>query len=155
MQRGDTPDLIPSAMIGKPAPSFDLPALKTDKTGLRSTDLPGRVTLVNFFASWCLPCRAEHPLLVELAGTGKLRLVGIAYKDKPDDTLAWLGKLGDPYQALAVDQSGRTAIDFGVYGVPESYLIDRAGVIRFRQVGPFSRDDIQGKLLPLVAELSR
>jgi DsbE subfamily thiol:disulfide oxidoreductase len=149
------PQLIPSPMIDKPAPAFDLPPLKTDKPGLASADLQGKVTLVSFFASWCIPCRTEHPLLMDLAASGKLRVVGINYKDKPEDALAWLGKLGDPYAAIGADRDGRVGIDFGVYGVPESYLIDKQGRIRFKQTGPFTPEDISKKLLPMVAELSK
>jgi len=149
------PQLIPSPMIGKPAPAFALPPLKTDKPGLAAADLQGKVTLVSFFASWCIPCRAEHPLLMELAATHQVNLVGINYKDKPEDGLAWLGKLGDPYAAIGADRDGRVGIDFGVYGVPESYLIDKQGRIRFKQTGPFTAEDISNKLLPLVAELSK
>jgi len=149
------PQLIPSPMIDKPAPAFALPPLKTDKPGLASADLQGKVTLVSFFASWCVPCRAEHPLLMELAATHQVNLVGVNYKDKPEDALAWLGKLGDPYAAIGADRDGRVGIDFGVYGVPESYVIDKQGRIRFKQTGPFTVEDISNKLLPLVAELSK
>jgi len=152
---GDTPDLIPSVMINRPVPTFSLPALKADKPGLSNEDFRGRVTLVNFFSSWCVPCRAEHPLLVALAKQGKVALVGVDYKDKPADGLDWLDRLGDPFERIAADRDGRVAIDWGVYGVPESYLVDREGRIRFKQVGPFSEQDIQTKLLPLVAELSK
>ena len=150
---GYSPSIIPSAMIDKPAPDFDLPPLRPDAPGVRQADLKGLVTLVNFFASWCVPCRVEHPLLSKLAD--RVVLIGIDYKDKPDDAIAWLNRLGDPYRAVAADRDGRVAIDFGVYGVPESYLIDRQGRIRYKQVGPFTDDDISDKLLPLVAELSK
>ena len=157
--RGDAPNLIPSVMIDKPAPGFDLPPLTQDRPGMAAADLSGQVTLVNFFSSWCIPCRAEHPLLVDLmAQPGvkeRLRLVGIDYKDRPEDGRGWLSRLGNPYQAIGIDRDGRVVIDFGVYGVPESYLIDRTGRIRYKQVGPFTPDDIRGKLLPLLAELSK
>lgn len=155
IDKGDAPNMIPSVMIDKPVPAFDLPPLSDAKPGLKVADLQGKVTLINFFASWCVPCRAEHPLLMELAKTGKVALVGINYKDKPEDATAWLNRLGDPYAALAADRDGRTGIDFGVYGVPESYLIDKNGRIRFKQTGPFTPEDITGKLLPLVAELNK
>jgi DsbE subfamily thiol:disulfide oxidoreductase len=150
--RGATPDLIPSALIGKPAPQFDLPPLLADKPGLKTADLAGKVTVINIFASWCVPCRAEHPLLAELKGKGAM-LAGIAYKNKPEDAKAWLGEMGDPYDALAADAEGRTAIDFGVYGVPESYLVDKQGIIRFKQTGPLTPEAIRDKLLPLIREL--
>lgn len=153
MERGDMPNMIPSAMIDKPAPEFDLPPLLLEKAGLKTADLQGQVTLVNFFASWCIPCRVEHPLLTQLAG--RVRLVGIVYKDKPEDARAWLSRLGDPYKALAQDRDGRVGIDFGVYGVPESYLIGKDGRIRFKQVGPFTPEDISNKLVPLLAELQK
>jgi DsbE subfamily thiol:disulfide oxidoreductase len=157
IDRGDAPDLIPSVMIDKEAPGFDLPPLLLNKAGAKSADLQGKVTLINFFSSWCIPCRAEHPLLVDLMSTAKdrLTLIGIDYKDRPEDGRAWLGRLGDPYQAIAMDRDGRVGIDFGVYGVPESYLIDRQGRIRYKQIGPFTPEDIHGKLLPLLAELSK
>ena len=153
MERGDMPNNIPSPMISKPAPEFDLPPLVLDRPGLKLGDLKGKVTLVNFFASWCVPCRVEHPLLSQLAD--RVNLVGVAYKDKPEDSRAWLSRLGDPYKALAMDRDGRVGIDFGVYGVPESYLIDKNGVIRFKQTGPFSPDDIAQKLIPMLAELQK
>lgn len=157
--KGDAPNMIPSVMIDKPAPGFDLPPLVLDRPGLKSTDLGGKVTLVNFFSSWCIPCRSEHPLLVDLMGQssvkGRLQLVGIDYKDKPEDGRGWLSRLGNPYDAIAMDRDGRVGIDFGVYGVPESYLIDRQGRIRYKQVGPFTPDDIREKLMPLVAELNK
>jgi DsbE subfamily thiol:disulfide oxidoreductase len=153
MQKGDTPNLIPSVMINKPAPSFDLPALLLDKPGLKSDDLKGQVTLVNFFASWCIPCRVEHPLLSQLGS--HVKLVGIVYKDKPEAARGFLDTLGDPYKAIAQDRDGRVGIDFGVYGVPESYLIDKEGRIRYKQVGPFTPEDINGKLIPMLAELNK
>jgi DsbE subfamily thiol:disulfide oxidoreductase len=153
LQPGYSPSLVPSALINKPVPDFDLPPLRPDKQGLKQADLKGQVTLVNFFASWCVPCRIEQPLLGPLAN--RVVVVGIDYKDKPEDAVAWLNRWGDPYRALAADREGRVAIDFGVYGVPESYLIDKQGRIRYKQVGPFTPDDINDKLLPLVAELSK
>ncbi len=149
------PTLVPSVMIGKPVPEFALPPLGIGMPGLKSAELKGHVTLINFFASWCVPCRAEHPLLVDLAQDKRLEIDGIAYKNKPDDTNAYLAELGNPYARVVLDQPGRTAIDFGVYGVPESYLIDRDGRIRFRQVGPLTEAVIEGQLKPLIAELSK
>jgi cytochrome c biogenesis protein CcmG/thiol:disulfide interchange protein DsbE len=149
------PTLVPSVMIDKPAPEFDLPPLVAGAPGLKSDELKGQVTLINFFASWCVPCRAEHPLLLTLAQDKRLQLDGIAYKNKPEDAASYLAELGNPYARVVLDQPGRTAIDFGVYGVPESYLIDRDGRIRFRQVGPLTEDVIEGKLKPLIAELTR
>ena len=153
MQQGELPDSIKTVMIGKAAPDFALPPLLTDKPGVSRADLDGKVTLVNFFASWCIPCRVEHPLLARLAG--KVALVGIAYKNEPAEARSWLAALGDPYQAVAIDRDGRTAIDFGLYGVPESYLIDRQGRIRYVWKNPFTPQEISDRLLPMIAELSR
>jgi len=152
--QGDSPSAIPSVMIDKPAPQFDLPPLYDGKAGLSSAGLQGKVTLVNFFASWCIPCRAEHPLLAGLTGKGFV-LVGVNYKDKPEDAKAWLDRLGNPYDVLVADRQGQTGIDFGVYGVPESYLIDKQGRIRFKQTGPFTPETIEKDLLPRVAELNK
>lgn len=146
------PSLLPSALLDKPAPEFDLPGLG-DKSGLAKSDLLGHVVLVNFFASWCAPCRVEHPLLMRLAEEGKITLYGIDYKDKPEDASRLLGQLGDPYRRIGVDREGRTAIDFGVYGVPETYVVDKAGRIRYRQVGPIAPEDYDQKLLPLLKQL--
>jgi cytochrome c biogenesis protein CcmG/thiol:disulfide interchange protein DsbE len=149
------PSLVPSVMIDRPVPQFELPTLSPDAPGLKSSDLKGHLALVNFFASWCVPCRAEHPLLLDLAKDKRIELVGIAWKNKPEDARDFIAELGDPYAVTVADQSGRTGIDFGVYGVPESYLIDKQGKIRFRQVGPFTESDIRTKLDPLIAELSK
>ncbi len=149
---GDTPDLVPSVLIDKPAPSFALPPLYADQRGFKTADLKGHVTLVNFFASWCLPCRAEHPLLKTLTGHG-IVLVGVNYKDKPEAGQAFLAELGNPYAVVAADREGRTAIDFGLYGVPESYLIDKNGVIRFKQTGPLTEDVMRQQILPLAEKL--
>jgi cytochrome c biogenesis protein CcmG, thiol:disulfide interchange protein DsbE len=146
------PALLPSALIDQPAPQFDLPGLG-DKPGLATADLGGRVVLVNFFASWCAPCRVEHPLLMRLAAEGRVALYGIDYKDKPEDATRLLAQLGDPYHRIGIDRAGRTAIDFGVYGVPETYVVDQAGRIRYRQVGPITPEDYDGKLLPLLKQL--
>jgi DsbE subfamily thiol:disulfide oxidoreductase len=153
MERGDMPNDIKTVLIDKPAPEFQLPPLLMDKPGLASGDLVGKVTLVNFFASWCIPCRAEHPLLSQLKG--QVAVVGIAYKNDAADARGWLAALGDPYDAIALDRDGRVAIDFGVYGVPESYLIDRAGRIRYAWKKPFTPQEIRTTLLPLVAELNK
>lgn len=151
---GRDPSLVPSALIGKPTPNFALPALLDGKAGLATADLKGRVTLVNFFASWCVPCRAEHPLLMRLMQNG-VELNGIDYKDKPEDAQRWLGELGDPFKRIAADRGGGVAIDWGVYGVPETYVIDKAGMIRFKQVGPLTPDVVKKTILPLVRALSK
>jgi len=141
-------------LINKPAPAFDLPPLFTGQAGFKTADLRGKVTLINFFASWCVPCRAEHPMLPQITKAG-IVLVGINYKDRPEDAKAWLAELGSPYNAVAADANGRTGIDFGVYGVPESYLIDKQGVIRFKQTGPLTPEIITNQLIPLAEKLSK
>ena len=147
------PSLLPSAMIDKPAPDFTLPALESDRPGLARADLGGKPALVNFFASWCLPCRAEHATLAGLAASGDVPLYGIAYKDRPAESQRFLGELGDPYQRIGIDAEGRTAIDFGVYGVPETYIVDATGAIRYRWVGPLTADALSTEILPRLAAL--
>lgn len=154
IEEGNLPNMIPSVMINKPAPTYALPSLIAGKPDVTSADLKGHVTLVDVFASWCVPCRVEHPLLADIKKAG-ITLVGINYKDQPGDARAWLEKLGNPYDAIGADRDGRTGIDFGVYGVPESYLIDKQGVIRFKQTGPLTSEDIKNNLLPLAKELNR
>lgn len=154
INNGNMPNMIPSVMIDRPMPLFDLPSLIEGKPALTSESLKGRVTLIDVFASWCVPCRAEHPYLSEIKKSG-LVLIGINYKDKPKDALVWLEKLGNPYDAIGSDLDGRVGIDFGVYGVPESYLIDKQGIIRFKQTGPLTPEDIQNNLLPLIKELNK
>lgn len=153
LREGRDPSLVPSALIDQPMPAFDLPPMSDKLPGLASADLAGKVAVINFFASWCLPCRAEHPLLAGLASTPDVALYGILYKDEPGAAAGWLEELGNPYRAIGVDADGRTAIDFGLYGVPETYVIDRAGRIRFRQVGPLDQRVIVETLLPLLKTL--
>jgi cytochrome c biogenesis protein CcmG, thiol:disulfide interchange protein DsbE len=148
------PRLLPSALIDRPAPDFDLPGLYQSGDRLSRKDLDGRVTLVNFFASWCAPCREEHPQLMALGRQPEVTLSGVAYKDKPEESRGFLDRLGDPYGRVGVDRTGTTAIDFGVYGVPESYIVDGTGHIRYRHVGPLTADDIRDKILPLIQRLT-
>src|SRR5919199_2784257 len=151
------PHTLPSAMIDQPAPEFSLPGLG-DRPGLGKNDLVGAgkgPTLVNFFASWCVPCRVEHPLLMRLSEEGKVRLEGIAYKDKTEDTARFLAQLGDPFKRIGVDADGRVGIDFGVYGVPETYVVDRDGKIRYRHVGPLTPEAYDTKIAPLLRELAQ
>jgi|HubBroStandDraft_1064217.scaffolds.fasta_scaffold00065_18 DsbE subfamily thiol:disulfide oxidoreductase len=150
---GISPTELPSAMIDQPAPDFTLPALVGDRPGLARADLVGKPTLVNFFASWCIPCRLEHGTLSGFAASGRVAVVGVAYKDKPDDSKRFLAELGDPYQRIGVDADGRTAIDFGVYGVPETYIVDASGAIRYRWVGPLTPEGLQDEILPRLAAL--
>ena len=149
------PKLVPSPMIGKPAPAFALAGLRGNDGQVSNARFEGKVTLVNFFASWCVPCRIEHPLLMELARAGSVQIVGVNYKDKPEDALGWLRQLGDPYSLIGADRDGRAAIEWGVYGVPESYIVDRQGHIRFKQVGPITADVWRKDMQPLIKELSR
>jgi cytochrome c biogenesis protein CcmG, thiol:disulfide interchange protein DsbE len=145
---------LPSAMIEKPAPDFDLAALGGGKT-LALDALKGHPFVINFFASWCVPCRIEHPLLMRLAEQNHLPLYGIAYKDKPDDSSRLLATFGDPYRGVGVDRDGRVGLDFGVYGVPETYVIDRTGTIRKRFVGPLTAETVDHELLPLLKQLGQ
>ncbi len=148
------PSILPSALIGRPVPTFDLPPIEgIDRPGLSSADLKGRAVLVNVFASWCVPCRAEHPILLRLADSG-VPIYGINYKDKPDQIDAWLGELGDPFRRIGADRTGRVAIDWGVYGVPETFVIDAEGRIRHKFVGPLMPQDVDQTLLPMLAELN-
>lgn len=148
------PDSIPSALLDKPAPAFDLPAVEgLGVPGLRSADLAGQVTVLNFWASWCLPCRAEHPLLVELAREPGVRLVGIDYKDKPEDARTFLLGLGNPFALIGADADGRAGIEWGISGVPETFILDAQGIVRFRWVGPLTRVDLDEKILPLIRSL--
>jgi cytochrome c biogenesis protein CcmG, thiol:disulfide interchange protein DsbE len=147
------PHLLPSAMIDRPAPDFVLPGLYETAGGLTRKDLEGRVTLVNFFASWCAPCREEHAELMALAKRHDLTLYGVAYKDKAEESRRFLDRLGNPYEHVGVDRNGMTAIDFGVYGVPETYVVDGSGHIRYRHVGPLTAEDAKGKVLPLIERI--
>ena len=148
------PHLLPSALIDRPAPEFALPGLYDAAEGLSRQDLGGEATLVNFFASWCAPCREEHAELMALARRPGVTLEGVAYKDKPEDARRFLDRLGNPYHRIGVDRNGATAIDFGVYGVPETYVVDGGGHIRYRQVGPLSPEDVAGKILPLLGQIA-
>jgi DsbE subfamily thiol:disulfide oxidoreductase len=147
------PQILPSAMINKPAPSFDLAPLNGGGN-LSLAGLKGQVVLVNFFASWCIPCREEHPILMRLAEQEHVPLYGIDYKDRPEDARRVLAQLGDPYRLIGVDPDGVTGLDFGVYGVPETYVIDKTGTIRKRFVGPLTAEALQKELLPLLKQLN-
>lgn len=148
------PGELPSAMIDLPAPEFTLGGLG-DKPGLARADVAGEVVLINFFASWCVPCRAEHPLLMRLSADLNAPLYGVDYKDKPEDAIRFLTQLGDPFRRIGVDRDGRTFIDFGAYGVPETYVIDKTGRIRLRVVGPLTPETVSRELAPLVKALQR
>ena len=151
---GRDTSVVPSALIGSPAPQTALPPLENSGLpGLDSSAFAGKVTLVNVWASWCAPCRQEHPLLMELAKDGRIAVAGLNYKDQPQNARRFLGNLGNPYAAIGVDASGRTAIDWGVYGVPETFVIDKQGVIRYKQIGPITPEALEATILPLIRKL--
>jgi cytochrome c biogenesis protein CcmG/thiol:disulfide interchange protein DsbE len=149
------PREVPSPLIGKPAPAFALAQLHQPGKTLTTADMRGQVWLLNVWASWCVSCRVEHPLLIDLAKANVVPVIGLAYKDKPEDGLAWLAANGDPYKLSIVDRDGRVGIDFGVYGVPETFVIDKSGIIRYKQIGPLTADALKQTILPLVRELQR
>jgi cytochrome c biogenesis protein CcmG/thiol:disulfide interchange protein DsbE len=152
--QSDDPSIVPSALVGKPAPHFDLPPLQgSGVPGLSSADLTaGRVTVINVWASWCGPCRLEHPALMELSRRDDLVIAGINYKDEPSNALRFLQSLGNPYDVVGVDPKGRAAIDWGVYGVPETFVVDGKGIIRFKWVGPISDAGARGRLEDAIRE---
>jgi len=147
------PREIPSPLVGRPVPQFQLAAVKGRTLGLASSDLRGDVSIVNVFASWCVACRDEHPLWMTLARQNVVPIHGLNYKDKPDDAARWLGDLGDPYQRTGADLDGRVGIEWGVYGVPETYVVDKRGVIRDKVIGPINPKIVAERLLPLVRRL--
>lgn len=147
------PREVPSPLIGKSIPEFSLPKLEKENSVVTSKTFDGTVWVLNVFASWCTPCLDEHPMLMELASQNRVIVVGLNYKDGFQNAADWLGKHGNPYSAVAVDTDGLVGLDFGVYGVPETFLIDKSGVIRYKKIGPLSSADIQDELLPLVESL--
>lgn len=151
---GRDPHEVPSPLINQPAPHFQLAQLKDPSRTFSGDEMRGKVWLLNVWASWCITCRDEHPLLLEYARSKAVPIYGLNLKDKPEDALAWLGELGDPYVLSVSDLDGRVGIDYGVYGAPETYLIDRNGVIRFKQIGPVTPDIWTQKILPLAQKLN-
>ncbi len=149
------PSKIPSALIGKSVPVFSLPPVKGRELGLSNTDLNGEVSLVNIFASWCVACREEHPLLMQLKAGRAMPVHGLNYKDEPDNAARWLNSMGDPYTRTGADRDGRVAIDWGVYGVPETFVVSRDGRIAYKHIGPLTAKDLEGTVLPLVRKLQR
>ncbi len=147
------PSKIPSVLINKPVPEFKVPRLKTPDQTISPADLKGKIWLLNVWATWCVSCRAEHEVLMELARSGKVDIYGLNYKDENAAALAWLRQLGDPYVANAVDADGRIGIDLGVYGTPESFLIDANGVIRYKHIGPISFESLRNEVLPEIEKL--
>ena len=152
---GRDPHEVPSPLINKPAPAFNLPQLKAPTKTFSAEEMRGKVWIMNVWASWCITCRDEHPLLLEYARSGAVPIYGLNYKDNREDALSWLAELGDPYVLSASDLDGRVAIDYGVYGAPETYLIDRNGTIRFKQIGPVTPDVWSKTILPLAQQLNR
>src|SRR6266478_7589885 len=147
------PSEIPSALIGKPVPQFALPAVKGRALGLSSTNLIGEVSLVNVFASWCVACREEHPLFMRLKAEGVVPIHGLNHKDHPDNAARWLNTLGDPYTRTGADRDGRVGIDWGVYGVPETFVISKDGRIAHKHIGPITPQALEETILPLVRRL--
>jgi cytochrome c biogenesis protein CcmG/thiol:disulfide interchange protein DsbE len=147
------PREVPSPFIGKPAPQFHLPLLGEGPQWVGPEQMRGQVWLLNVWASWCAPCREEHPLLVTLAREQGVAIVGLNYKDDPRNAQEWLLRLGNPYQASASDRDGRVAIDYGVYGVPETFVIDKEGVVRLKHIGPLTHEAWSREVLPLIRQL--
>jgi cytochrome c biogenesis protein CcmG/thiol:disulfide interchange protein DsbE len=148
------PRMIPSPLIGKSLPAFSLTTVADPARKVSRDDLLGRVYLLNVWASWCVACRQEHPFLNELTGRKAVPIIGLNYKDRRENALQWIGSLGNPYELSLSDQDGRLGIDLGVYGVPETFVIDKQGVIRYKQIGPLTPEDWEQKIAPLIKELS-
>ena len=145
---GKDPKLIPSPLIGKPAPAFAIEHLRDPDARVDSAQLQGQPYLLNVFASWCAACRIEHPVLEAYARQGKVRLIGLNYKDRREDAIAWLQRFGDPYEAVAWDVDGRVGLDYGVYGAPETFVVDAQGIIRYKVVGAISPEIMEQEILP-------
>jgi cytochrome c biogenesis protein CcmG, thiol:disulfide interchange protein DsbE len=152
---GRDPREVPSPLINKSAPAFQLPQLHDPAKSFSAQEMRGKVWLLNVWASWCISCREEHPVLLSLSQAGTVPIYGLNYKDKREDALAWLNEFGNPYVLSASDIDGRVAIDYGVYGAPETYLIDKNGLIRYKQIGPLTTELLQNKIFPLFQDLSR
>lgn len=151
LQSGRDVSEIPSALLGTKAPALELAALDgSERPALTTAAITGKLTLVNVFASWCVPCRQEHPMLLELSKDPRVNVVGINYKDRNDNALRFLGELGNPYAAIGVDPNGKAAIDWGVYGIPESYLVGPDGTILYKKVGPFDPESFDTQLMPAI-----
>jgi cytochrome c biogenesis protein CcmG/thiol:disulfide interchange protein DsbE len=147
------PREVPSPFIGRPAPDFSLPQLHDPQKVFSPKELAGQVWLLNVWASWCSGCKDEHPVLMQLAQSGSVPIYGMDYKDRRMEALAWLKRQGNPYPLSAMDEAGRIGIDYGVYGVPETFVIDKKGVIRYKQIGPLDQETLDRKVMPLVREL--
>ncbi len=149
------PHEVPSPLVGKPAPKFEAPILGEAGKTFSTEDMKGKVWLLNVWASWCGACRDEHPVLMEMAASNKIATYGLDYKDTDAEAQAVLNQNGNPYKAIATDMDGKIGIDYGVYGVPETYVIDKAGIIRYKQIGPITYENLQTKIVPLLKELER
>ena len=148
------PREVPSPLVGKPAPAFSAPSLAEPSRLLRREDMLGKVWMLNVWASWCVACRVEHPVLVAYARTGGVPVFGLNYKDKREDGLRWLAQFGNPYSDTVFDSDGRIGINFGVYGVPETFIMDRAGIIRYKHIGPITPEALRDKIEPLLRQLN-
>jgi len=148
------PREVPSPLIGKPAPAFELPLLSAPDKIFSQKDMLGKVWVLNVWASWCAPCLVEHPQITRLAASGAAPVIGLNYKDAREDAIPWLKRNGNPFQAIVYDGAGRIAIDYGVYGVPETYVIDRQGVIRYKRIGPVTPEILKEKIEPMLKQLN-
>jgi cytochrome c biogenesis protein CcmG/thiol:disulfide interchange protein DsbE len=155
LSRDPNRDALPSPLIGRPAPAFTLPVLHEPGRMVSNADLRGAPYLLNVWGSWCPACRDEHPVLTRFAETRKLRVVGYNWKDEPADALRWLEQFGNPYWLVLADQEGQAAIDWGIYGAPETFLVDADGIVRWKHVGPMTEATVRDELLPRLAALER
>ena len=152
---GLDPHEVPSPLIDKPAPVFNLPQLHDNAKNFGPEEMKGKVWLLNVWSSWCVSCKEEHPLLLSLSQQNVVPIYGLDYKDKKEDAEMWLKQAGNPYTLNVMDRDGRVGINYGVYGVPETYVIDKQGIIRYKQIGPVTSQSLNEKILPMVAELER
>ncbi len=144
------PNVLPSPLIDRPAPEFNLPTLHAPEQSISRADLLGKPYLLNVWASWCAACRLEHPVIERISAEGKIQVIGFNYKDETADATRWLQQFGDPYAKILVDRDGRSGIEWGVYGAPETFLVDATGVVRFKHVGPLSPDVYREQILPRI-----
>ena len=149
------PREVPSPLIGKATPEWSLPVLDESNVNFSTEEMKGRVWLLNVFASWCGPCLEEHPIIVDFARSSSVPVLGFNYKDKPQASMQWLARHGDPYERVVADFDGRVGLDYGVYGVPESFLIDAQGIIRYKKIGPLTKADFSEDILPLINKLKK
>ena len=155
MNSGRDTSAIPSPLIGKPVPTFSLPVLGDPKRMINNADLRGKPVLINVWGSWCPTCRDEHPQITALARSGKVRVLGYNYKDAPEDAQRWLQQFGNPFELVITDEDGRAALDWGIYGAPETFLVDAGGVIRWKTVGPVTEDVIRDQIEPALARMEK